>query len=97
MPSCTPFSLRIDGDLIHSAALRTHGGARPSALDACGRRCLCTSFGTVSDGLCNALALLTWRLCTEVLDFDSLQAYVVCRLIPLDKRPGVRAQLESAR
>ena len=53
-------------------------------------RRLCTSFGTVSDGLCNALALLARRLCTEVLDFNSLQAYVACRLVPLDKRPGVR-------
>ena len=80
---------RIDGDLIRSSALRTHGGAGPSVLDASGWRRLCTSFGTVSDGLCNALALLARRLCTEVLDFDSLQAYVAYRLVPLDKRPGV--------
>ena len=33
---------------------------------------------------------LARRLCTEVLDFDSLQAYVACRLVSLDKRPGVR-------
>ena len=41
---------------------------------------LCTSFSTISDGLCNTLALLARRLCTEVLDFDNL--------VPLDKRPG---------
>ena len=64
---------RIDGDLIRSSALRTHGGAEPSALDASGWRRVCTSFSTVSDGLCNVLALLARRLCTEVLDPDSLQ------------------------
>ena len=90
MPKCTLFSLRESiGDLIHASALRTHGGARSSALDASGWQRLCTSFGTVSNGLCNALALLARHLCTEVLDFDSLQAYVACRLV-LDKRPGVR-------
>ena len=69
--------------------MRTHGGAGPSALDASGWQRL-YSFGTVSEGLCKALALLARRLCTEVLDFDNLQAYVACRLVPLDKRPGVR-------
>ena len=80
--------------LVHPSFLRelmgTHGGAGPSALDASGWRHLCTSFGTASNELCNALALFAWRLCTEVVDFDNLQAYVACRLIPLDKRPGVR-------
>ena len=68
---------------------RSHGEAGPSALDTSGWWCLCTSFGTVSDGLCNALALLARRLCTEVLVIDSMQGYVACRLVPLDKRPGV--------
>ena len=81
----------IDEDLICSAALRTHGRAGPSSLDASDCRHLCTSFHTVSDGLCKTLALLAWHLCTEVFDFDdSLQAYVACRLVPLDKGPGMR-------
>ena len=42
---------RIDGDLIRTAALRTHGGAGPSALDASGWWRLCTSFGTAYDEL----------------------------------------------
>ena len=83
---------RIDEDLIHTATLRIHGGAGPSALDASGWRHLCTSFGTASNELCNILALFARRLCTEVVDFNNLQAYVACRLVPLilDKRPGVR-------
>ena len=73
---------RIDEDLICSAALWTHGRAGPSSLDASGCRHLCTSFHTVSDGLCKTLAFLARYLCTEVFDFDdSLQAYVACRLV----------------
>ena len=81
---------RINEDLICSAALQTHGRAGPSSLDASGCWHLCTSFHTVSDGLHKTLALLAWHLCTEVFDFDSLQAYIACRLVPLDKRPGMR-------
>ena len=79
----------LDGVLLRQAALRTRGGAGPSALDAQGWRQICISFGTASDDLCNALALLAKRLCTEVVDFKNLQAYVACRLIPQNKRPGV--------
>ena len=34
-----------------TAALRTHGAAGPSGLDAYGWRCLCTSFQRASDDL----------------------------------------------
>ena len=56
---------RIDEDLICSAALQTHGRTGPSSLDASDCRHLCTSFHTVSDGLCKTLALLARHLCTE--------------------------------
>ena len=34
--------------------------------------------------------MLARKLCTELVDPDPLAAYISCRLIPLDKNPGVR-------
>ena len=33
---------------------------------------------------------MAWLLPTEYLDPNTLEAFVACRLIPLDKNPGVR-------
>ena len=80
----------LDGVAIRCAALRTRGAAGPSGVDAfCWRR-LCTSFRQTSVDLCSSLALVARRLCTEVVDPSGLSAFVACRLIALDKCPGVR-------
>lgn len=81
---------RIDGKLIRSVALTVQGSAGPSGIDAAGWRRLCTSFGTQSKALCSSLAAFTKRICTSLVDPDGLSAFVACRLIPLDKMPGVR-------
>ncbi len=80
----------LTGDAIRKAALRVEGGAGPSGLDACAWRRLCTSFGTVSDDLCQAVADTAKRISTVDLPADYLKGYVACRLVPLDKNPGVR-------
>ena len=81
---------RIDGDAIKKAALNTKGAAGPSGLDAhCWRR-LCTSFRSASHELCNSLALFARRLCTSFVDPKALSPFLACRLIALDKCPGVR-------
>ena len=51
---------------------------------------ICTSFQAVSDDLCYALSLFSKRLCTEFVDPSALSSFVACRLIALDKNPGVR-------
>ena len=51
---------------------------------------LCTSFRSHSSDLCDAIASLTKRICTAYLDPKGLEAFVACRLIALDKCPGVR-------
>jgi len=80
----------IDGSAIRSAALHTKGAAGPSGIDAhCWRR-LCTSFKTASHDLCQSLALVARRLCTMFVDPQGLSALLACRLIALDKCPGVR-------
>ena len=55
----------------------------------CLRR-LCTAFGQKSNDLCSSLAAVARRICTTFVDPSSLMAYTSCRLIPLDKCPGVR-------
>ena len=81
---------QIDASSIRSAALSTTGAAGPSGLDAhCWRR-LCTSFHAASRDLCHSLALFARRLCTTLVDPNGLSSFLGCRLIALDKCPGVR-------
>ena len=81
---------RVDAGTIKSAALNTKGAAGPSGLDAHSWRRLCTSFHSASRELCHSLAMLTRRLCTSFVDPDSLSPFLACRLIALDKCPGIR-------
>ena len=82
---------KIDGQLIRSTALKMDGAAGPSGLDTAAWKRLCTSFKTASAELCNMLALVARRLCTCLVDPHGLSAFVACRLIALDKCPGVRS------
>eukprot|EP00117_Sycon_ciliatum_P046195 scpid56052/ scgid0290/ len=51
---------------------------------------MCTSFKDASDTLCDAIMACAQRLAPTYVDPACLNAYVACRLIPLDKQPGVR-------
>ena len=79
----------IDAEVIRNSALRTQGAAEPSGAGAMLWRRFCTAFGLKSNDLCSALAACAWRICTTYVDPSSLMAYTACRLIPLDKCPGV--------
>ena len=76
--------------MIRTAALRTQGGAGPSGVNAAGWRRLCTAFHGASHDLCNSVAQFARRIATTYVDPAGLSAFIACRLIPLDKRPGVR-------
>ena len=78
---------KIDGQLIRSMALRTDGAAGPSGMDAAAWKRLCSSFSTE---LCDALAATARKLCSQHVDPSGVSALVACRLIALDKFPGVR-------
>ena len=80
----------ITAESIRAAALHTQGAAGPSGLDAISWRRLCTAFGQKSNDLCRALAAAARRISTTFVDPSTLLAYTSCRLIPLDKCPGVR-------
>ena len=80
-----PYSMlfaSINRNTIKAAALNTQGAAGPSGMTADEWRRMCTSFKGASDALCDALASCARRI---AIDPASLQAYVACRLIPLDK------------
>ena len=80
----------IDGEMIKEAALRTKGSGGPYGIDANGfKRILASkSFKKSSSNLCDALATLTKRLCTEYVDPVSIEAITANRLTPLDKGEG---------
>ena len=79
------------GDVVKRASLHTHGAAGPSRVDAYAWRLMCTSFKEASVGLCEALASVAHHLSTSLVDDPAvLMPFVACRLIPLDKHPGVR-------
>ena len=81
---------KIDGPLIRSMVLKMDGAAGPSGLDTAIWKRLCTSFKRFSADLCDVLASLARKLCTEYLDPEGLAPLVACRLVALDKCPGVR-------
>ena len=82
----------IDAQAIYNAAKNTNGAAGPSGMDSDGwQRILCSkSFKSSSVELCEAVAQLAKKLATNLVDPSTLSEYTACRLIPLDKNPGVR-------
>ena len=82
----------ITAEKVRKAAINTKGGSGPSGLDADGCRSILASncFGDSSSDLCRAIASFTRKLCSEKLDASSLEAFLACRLILLDKNPGLR-------
>ena len=81
---------QINGEMIREAALRTKGSGGPSCVDAVGfkRILACKSFKRSRTNLCDSLAILTKRLCTEYVDPLTIEPILANRLIPLDKGNG---------
>ena len=75
---------------IRKAAMRTHGSHEPSGLDADEWRKILTNYGQFSINLCKNISKLAQRRTREKLTENNLEAYNACRLIPLDKCPGIR-------
>ena len=58
---------------------------------------MCCSFKEASHSLCHSLALLARHLCTQFIHPSILAFLLACRLVTLDKNPGVRPMLRSMR
>ena len=79
----------LDAATIRMAALHTNGTDGPSGLDAhCWRR-LCSSFSGASNELCHSLAKVAIRICTSFVDPRCTSPLLACRLIAINKNPGV--------
>ena len=86
---CSIFD-RINAGTVRKAAMATHGSHGPSGVDADDWRRWLSNFGQSSTNLCRTLASFARRLATEKVNDEVLRPYNACRLIPLDKNPGVR-------
>ena len=83
----------MDESLILKAAMLTKGGSGPAGLDSDGWRKILTSwsFGIASSELRETFALSLKSLCVEeIKNAESLESFIACKLIPLDKRSGIR-------
>ena len=87
----------IDEELMKKTAIRTKGGSGPTGIDADGWRkiIVLSCFETATSDLRKAIAELVKKLCiTNILnnnDCASLEILVACRLISLNKNPGLRS------
>lgn len=77
---------------IRQAAIKTKGSSGPSGMDADGWRRLFTSnyFGSSTTDLCDAFSAVVRKLCATQDQSDTLEGFLSCRLILLDKNPGLR-------
>ena len=70
--------------------MTTHGSHGPSVLDAIEWKRILTHFGQQSVEISKTIAKTAQKKSTEILSHELLEPYDACRLIPLDKKPGVR-------
>ena len=69
--------------------MKTHISAGPSTLDAADCRRLLSAFGETTTNLCKIVAKFSKRLAESIIPPDDLIADNGCRLVALDKCPGV--------
>ena len=81
---------QINAQKIRKAAMTTHGSHGPSGLDGNEWRRILMHFDQQSDETSKTLAKIAQKISTEILSPELLEPFNACRLIPLDKNPGVR-------
>ena len=79
---------KINASTVRKTAMVTQGSHGPSGVDANDWRRWLSHFDQASTNICKALAAFARRLATEQM--HDLTPYNACRLITLDKNPGVR-------
>ena len=77
--------------MVKDALKKTRGAADPSGMDADGwcRIPISGNFGNVGEDHWKSMAEIAERLCQE-RSANYLAIFLACRLIPLDKQPGVK-------
>ena len=81
---------QISSATIHRAALTTKGSGGPTNTDSdCWKRILCSkAFGPSCTELCESVAKLARKLCTEHIPSEAISYLTNCRLVALDKGAG---------
>ena len=82
----------IDSTLIAKVASQIKGGSGPSGMDAQGWRKILVSkvYGQEGEDLRKVYAEVIKKMCREKINDKSLESFLACRLVPLDKKPGLR-------
>ena len=82
----------IDSKMIERVASKMKGGSGPSGMDADGWKKILVSkvYGQNGEDLRKAFAEVIKKICREKIDDNSLESFLACRLVPLDKNPGLR-------
>ena len=82
----------IDAELVQRTSKSISGAAGPSGADAeIWKQILCSKqFKKKPEELCTTIAALAKKLSCRFVNPDHLHSYTAGRLIPLDKKPGVR-------
>ena len=80
----------IDGLLISKISLRCFEIASPSGMDAAMLKDLCNSFNGASNIMFDALASFARHLASGCVDPKGVAPFFACRLISLNKNPGVQ-------
>ena len=81
---------RLTPEVIKKLSRQMKGSSGPSGLDSDAWCRMTTCYREALDRLCCALAAAARCLCTETLEADAMIGFTSARLIPLDKKPGVR-------
>uniref|UniRef100_A0A0G4I6N4 Uncharacterized protein n=1 Tax=Chromera velia CCMP2878 TaxID=1169474 RepID=A0A0G4I6N4_9ALVE len=87
LPTLTP--LLITKEDIAAVARHLQGSARPSGFDSTQLRTAVLSLGRESRELREELANLATEMGRRVFEWDQVKALMACRLVALDKCPGV--------
>ena len=91
---CDVLPVQIDVDItaehVGKIAKRIQGGRGPGGTTAIQWQDFLLRFGHSSESLRNSIAELTRRLANNIVEWNDCRAIWACRLIGLDKCPGVR-------
>ena len=82
----------IDGDMVRRSAKLTRGSSGPSGMDseAWGRILVSKHFKSVGTSLCDSFARFIRVLATKDVESEHISAFLASRVVPLDKKPGIR-------
>lgn len=85
-----PLPVEITAEDVEEIASRLSGAAGPGGTDSVDLRNWLLRFGVESEGLRRCMARMTEWIANEAPPWAAIRALMACRLVALDKMPGVR-------